>query len=88
MLAPGRAALGRTVVSTRGDHVESSGWIGLAILVTFVVMGLSVTIRRRMTNLARPEDRASIAALADVEQHRAQHASTWAGAGGGGADPV
>ena len=64
--------------------MDTSGWIGLAILVTFAVVSLYLTIRRRMPTLERPEDRVSIAALADVEQNRAQNSSTWAGSGGGG----
>ena len=50
--------------------METSGWIGLAILVTFSVVSLYLTIRRRMPTLDRPEDRVSTAALADVEQNR------------------
>ena len=63
--------------------MDTSGWIGLAILVTVVVVSLYATIRRRLPDLARPEDRASTAALADVEQNRAQNSSTWAGGGPG-----
>lgn len=63
--------------------METSGWIGLALLVTFVVLSVYSTIRRRLPNLERPEDRVSTAALADVERNRAQSSSPWAGAGGG-----
>lgn len=66
--------------------METSGWIGVAILVAFVAVSLYLTIRRRMPNLARAEDRVSNAALADVERHRGQNSSTWAGVGGGGGD--
>ena len=68
--------------------METSGWIGLAILVALVVVSVSMTIRRRLPHLERPEDRASIAALADVEQNRAQSSSTWAGPGGSGPGQV
>jgi hypothetical protein len=63
--------------------VETSGWIGVAILVAFLVGSLYRAVRAREPNLDRPEDRVSIAALADVEQNRAQNSSSWAGAGGG-----
>jgi hypothetical protein len=68
--------------------METSGWIGLAILVTFVAAYLYLTIRRRMPSLERPEDRVSTAALADVEQNRAQNSSPWAGGGGGDTGPI
>lgn len=63
--------------------MDTSGWIGLAILVTFAVGSLVRVVRgRRLPHLSRPEDRVSTAALADVEQNRAQSSSAWAGAGG------
>ena len=64
--------------------METSGWIGVAILVTFVVVYLYLTIRRRMPTLDRPEDRASLSSLADVEQNRAQNSSSWSGGGDAG----
>ena len=66
--------------------METSGWIGVAILVTFVVVYLYLTIRRRMPRLDRPEDRASLASLADVEQNRGQSSSSWSGGGGDGSN--
>lgn len=64
--------------------MDTSFWIGLAVLVAIAVGSVSLIIRGRVSNLARPEDRVSTAALADVERNRAQSGSSWAGAGGPG----
>ena len=63
--------------------METSGWIGLCILVAFAAGTVYRAIRGRLPNLDRPEDRVSTAALADVERNRAQSAGPWAGGGGG-----
>ena len=61
--------------------MDSSGWIGLAILIVLIGSTIYLSLRRRLPTPQRPEERLTITALADVERNRAQ--SFWPGSGGG-----